>query len=616
MSEAPTYLISISIGPVQDFIASARRSRDLWFGSWILSELSKAAARTIGKEALIFPQIAKDGDLEPESEFNVANKILAEIVGSPHEKASKVEEAIHERLEQVRDGAFQNLSNQEYFEKDTATAQVSDLVEFFWAAVKRTGDYADDRRRVEKLLSARKATRDFAKVRWGTNVPKSSLDGQRESCIHEDAYGQPNDKQQEEFDAKGRLRLSKEQLWERFGVKEGERLCGVGLLKRHGNRRGDESFFSTSHVASLPLLERLSDQSIVNEYVETIRKLKGVKEQEFYKNFGCVPKNLAHEVFKRYDGHLIFAERLVDFFDEKEKFENAKRALREFLDRVLGKNKEPLPYYALLLADGDFMGKTINAQTTRDGHRKLSAKLSEFAGDVGRIIEAENQGSLIYAGGDDVLAFVGLHKVLDYARQLKTEFRTKLSEFEYDDRKSPTLSVGIAVVHHLEPLEDALELVKGAEQAAKRVVGKNSLAVVVDKRSGISRIATGNWGTLDERLKTYIDWHRTDAIPEGAAFELSDLAYRLEIPKDASEDLRRNLTDAKEKEAKRILNRKQKDRGESSIDAETVEKLVQFIEEINGTKDKEEDSIAILADELIIARIFADAEDLAEGANK
>lgn len=38
------YLLSISIGPVQDFIATARRSRDLWFGSWLLSELSNSKA--------------------------------------------------------------------------------------------------------------------------------------------------------------------------------------------------------------------------------------------------------------------------------------------------------------------------------------------------------------------------------------------------------------------------------------------------------------------------------------------------------------------------------------------------------------------------------------------
>ena len=36
------YLLTLSIGPVQDFIATARRSRDLWFGSWLLSELSRA----------------------------------------------------------------------------------------------------------------------------------------------------------------------------------------------------------------------------------------------------------------------------------------------------------------------------------------------------------------------------------------------------------------------------------------------------------------------------------------------------------------------------------------------------------------------------------------------
>ena len=36
------YLIQVAVGPVQGFIATARRSRDLWFGSYLLSELSKA----------------------------------------------------------------------------------------------------------------------------------------------------------------------------------------------------------------------------------------------------------------------------------------------------------------------------------------------------------------------------------------------------------------------------------------------------------------------------------------------------------------------------------------------------------------------------------------------
>jgi hypothetical protein len=43
-SQLMKYLLSISIGPVQDFIATARRSRDLWFGSWLLREIRPAVA--------------------------------------------------------------------------------------------------------------------------------------------------------------------------------------------------------------------------------------------------------------------------------------------------------------------------------------------------------------------------------------------------------------------------------------------------------------------------------------------------------------------------------------------------------------------------------------------
>ena len=112
-------------------------------------------------------------------------------------------------------------------------------------------------------------------------------------------------------------------------------------------------------------------------------------------------------------------------------------------------------------------------------------------------------------------------------------------------------------------------------------------------------------------MKTFIKWHRDNAIPDGAAYELRDLAYRLEIPENASEALRKNLTEAKEKEAKRILKRKKKDFGESAIDDETIKLIEKFIKHIEKTKQSDEDSIAILADELIIAKMFADAEDLA-----
>lgn len=62
-----SHLLLVSLGPVQDFIAQARRMRDLWFGSHLLSELSRAVAKALALQGaeLIFPALGKaDAELE------------------------------------------------------------------------------------------------------------------------------------------------------------------------------------------------------------------------------------------------------------------------------------------------------------------------------------------------------------------------------------------------------------------------------------------------------------------------------------------------------------------------------------------------------------------------
>ena len=41
------YLLALSLGPVQEFIAAARKTRDLWFGSELLSGAARAAALSL-----------------------------------------------------------------------------------------------------------------------------------------------------------------------------------------------------------------------------------------------------------------------------------------------------------------------------------------------------------------------------------------------------------------------------------------------------------------------------------------------------------------------------------------------------------------------------------------
>src|SRR3990170_6428694 len=58
----PAFLL-FAIGPVQDFIVTARKTQDLWAGSYLLSYLSwsamKVAADEFGPDSLIFPDLRR-----------------------------------------------------------------------------------------------------------------------------------------------------------------------------------------------------------------------------------------------------------------------------------------------------------------------------------------------------------------------------------------------------------------------------------------------------------------------------------------------------------------------------------------------------------------------------
>lgn len=637
-------LLTISIGPVQEFIAAARRSRDLWFGSWLLSELSKAAAEQVvsdnGLDSLIFPAINGREDLRAGSAFSVVNKIVA-LVEDPATTAHAAEQAARKRLRELADRAYSEINRRHakmikgdvrsYLHDDIARAQVNDLIEFFWAAYPCTDlsageEYRHARRQVERLLAARKSTRNFNQVLplgedggWGSNAPKSSLDGQRESVINENAYKE----------------LQPSQLRRIYGVRQGERLCGVGLLKRHGNRDNEEKFFSTSHIAALPLLERLRKKDspeirgAVTSYIGLLRDTLNLDDEEL----GRVPSSSlykAHPVFSRpvgderigYDGHLLFAERLRDYLEEKTEsqraranLEVAREALTEFLRLALD-GRRPLPYYALLIADGDYMGAAISALETRDQHHKLSNKLATFAKEAGQIVIVRHGGSIVYAGGDDVLAFVPLHTALQCARTLSEQFQRDLTDFKWgSEGRSPTLSVGLVIAHHLDSLSDALMLARRAEKEAKMVEGKNALAVTVSKRGGEDTTVKGSWGTFDRRLFRLVQLHLEDAVPDGAAYELRTLDLGLKVDRRKHPEEYKILGEAVRKEAVRVLGRKRAKHGESELAEDVLAELTQYIggnDEGTAAAGGPRITVGQLADELIVARIFADAMVLAE----
>ncbi len=456
------YLLAISIGPVQKFISAARRTRDLWFGSYALSEISKAAAKAISEcdGKLIFPAPISPSDLNEDSPLNVANVILSELDGKdPKAVADAARAAAKQRWKDFAEDARQ--AARAAVREEIWNDQLDDVIEFNAAWAAATGSYAGDRKRLMRLLAARKQCFDFRPAIGRAGVPKSSLDGLRESVLVRNATG---------------VRLA-----------EGEQLDVVGVVKRAAG--GNRAYPSVARVAADPWLRGLTPASR-NELLEACGGLPAGAvariDMNKYPQFADFP----------FDGTVCFPSR----YPEMENDGEADASIEGLRGTVRGSHPrggESDQYLAVLVADGDRVGAALSDIQDADGHRQFSQALAGFSTRAARVI-AQHHGVAVYCGGDDVLALVPVDKVLACAAKLKDCFRDAMQRFGGD--QSPTLSVGVAIGHFMEPLEDLLEYGRDAESHAKRPrptdggqAERNALAVHLHKRGGGPVFFRENW---------------------------------------------------------------------------------------------------------------------------
>lgn len=76
---------------------------------------------------------------------------------------------------------------------------------------------------------------------------------------------------------------------------------------------------------------------------------------------------------------------------------------------------------------------------------------------------------IVFTQGDDVLGFVPLHQAYDCAKALSIAFKNSLESISkrLKAAQSPTLSVGLAIAHHMTPLSVVREYASQAEKYAK-----------------------------------------------------------------------------------------------------------------------------------------------------
>lgn len=616
------HLLLVSLGPIQDFIASARRCQDLWFGSWLLSELSRTVAEAVekagGAGCVVFPAGLATADRP-----GVANKIVARLPDGvdPLATADAARTCQQERLEAIAQRAWGQLGSQPWH-RDTALAQVRELMEFLWVAVPLGGDtvdeYAHARETCERRLAAIKNTRRWVQPKWGqAGVPKSSLDGERESVVDETVYTA-------KWSASRRRGV--------FGLKGAERLCGIGLLKRLGSdphgagedaagwARGTPVFHSTSHVAVTPLLERVAAApDAVADYLDELRTL-GLDTGRF--RVAADPALIDRRGL-RHDGVLLLSTRLSDHFEEHSDLDEEARAgaLRRAqlaLKGLLGTvdfGAEPCPYYAFLLGDGDRMGVAIDGVRSLAAHRDLGDALNLFSLQC-RTIVAGHHGSLVFAGGDDVLALLPLHRVVSCARTLADAFagavQRAVNDHWPEDRGDPplaTLSVGVGIGHQLDAMGQTRALAMRAEKEAKKL--RNALAVAVSKRSGADLLVAGTWGAegdptlpFDRRLAYVADLQRTGALSAKAAHDVDRLADHYQGL--ASAELVGRAPEIRSLAAE-LLGRKRQRGGAAKLEPVLVDEILADL----GTDPVA--GLRRLSQELRVTRLLLDAERDAAG---
>ncbi len=530
-------LLTLAIGPVQDFIATARRTRDLWFGSYLLSELSKAAALAVHKEggSLIFPYGTEE-DLKPNSDLLVANIILAEVpVGKDcafiADCAEKAAKARWMEFADETKGKLIGFINEKLWDE-----QVADVVEFYSAWVScAEGDYQAQRKKLMQLMAGRKAFRDFLPNHGLPCVHKSSLDGARESVLLSSDGKKNKEKKQEPR--------------RRLGLKEGEHLDAVGFVKRlaagYLPDNADAKFPSVSRVAADPWLrgafalcpaefdgfkkaaDELSKQKLLNKV-----KYKAVQEDK---------SNQMGRYFP-YEGTAVYINRYKELQQEIEVDDNALKGsfqgLNQTMQRLCGAlgdvapwMKEPNPYLAVLIADGDKMGAALSKIATPDEHREFSKSLSDFATDARTIVEG-HRGVCVYTGGDDVMAFLPVDKALCCGDELRKDFSEKMGGYGSGDEK-PTLSVGIAIGHFLENLEDLRVFGKKAEHLAKgddlpKEKQRNAVAVLVNTRGAEHISARGQWDEsilpIQDRLNILVRLFNEGVLSNRFPYELRQCA--------------------------------------------------------------------------------------------
>jgi hypothetical protein len=495
-------VFSLGLIPVQEWIAQARRSRDLRAGSvflwYTMARVLARLERDLVAEIWL-PRPPRGRTFQELAELSFS-QALTETYGIPH-RASGVcpapespERAFSGLQDTVvkawRDLRAEFLTREEFssrfwqaFEphwsryREATTDGDDGPLTLVWAASPAASDLSPEEalKAADRLYGEVKRTRPFRPWPHGAPIGKCTQCGRREAIGPTGGF------------AAWRSWYEKpaQDPWIVAGIRidAAERLCYVCLTKRMAGyaSTGRRKFPSTGEIAAAAWRHRLEQIPALRQEIERL-KATPTGGDDLARALYAPPLDLPEPE----------RQTILDSRSAIRKGVEERNRLSPTPDWQTPVSPSPPRYLALLTFDGDDMGQRV-----RQDAGGMSEAMNGFAERAAQILDGAH-GEAFYLGGDEGLAMAPAEGVLDLAHRLRDAFQESFAA----TASPPTLSMGVALFEHGRPMRGAILAARGALEAAKARPGKSSLAVWVETASG------NRWGFAAPWGEDRDDWHR------------------------------------------------------------------------------------------------------------
>ena len=502
----PSWALVVSLGPVDPFITSGRRSRDLWWGSTWVSLCTAAAARSLIEEAsahragakVLVPSEDRLNKVEGllaaglatfggrvsnylEAEVTAASVRAVEALAGCCEAAARsflakqLRAAVSgARMEAKRKSSLEHVLDKDAFERQVQAIEEGDFLEVFCAWSPCSTDYSAALDRAWELLNARKSARLFEPASWSRpGRAKSDLDPGRDSVLKTANTAD----RRESGPVASRRHLARRTL----GIGSDEELDALGVARRLAlfdpqPKLGRLPFPPLTRVAVDPWLARAKRTEDGAKALKAVREILDREEVQDNPLFfaWCSPARDPDKLFENrrgrlenhdfpYDASVLIEGALPALEKELELLTNriapgredvalsdlteARRYLRELREpvaRLHAAAGTPSPYFALVFMDGDGVGQVLREAEGVDEKQILVEALDNYAARVEGVVRAHH-GCAFFVGGDDLAAYLPVDKVLPALAALGVAFRPVQARL--GEKGCTSLSAGVVIAH-------------------------------------------------------------------------------------------------------------------------------------------------------------------------